>query len=185
MKLVIATLMMLLSTTAAHAVTYAGSLTAGDFTATYTLTTDGTIGVLSTANIISAEGAISDGISSVPFDGSIAEVFGNALTASASQIWFDTSKSGAVLIGTNQSPFPSFCLSGLGATRCRAESQPSLFVGQGIYFGQFAQQPISGMVLIGTAESGAVPEPASWAMLIAGCGLTGALLRRRREAASV
>lgn len=33
---------------------------------------------------------------------------------------------------------------------------------------------------IGT--SGAVPEPASWAMLIAGFGLTGAAMRRRRAA---
>lgn len=28
--------------------------------------------------------------------------------------------------------------------------------------------------------SGPVPEPASWAMMIAGFGLTGAMLRRRR-----
>jgi hypothetical protein len=30
---------------------------------------------------------------------------------------------------------------------------------------------------------GGVPEPASWAMLIAGFGLTGAAMRRRRTAA--
>ena len=34
-----------------------------------------------------------------------------------------------------------------------------------------------------TANVSAVPEPASWAMLIAGFGLTGAALRRRRMAA--
>lgn len=34
-----------------------------------------------------------------------------------------------------------------------------------------------------TAVFGAVPEPASWAMLIAGFGLTGAAVRRRRSAA--
>ena len=28
--------------------------------------------------------------------------------------------------------------------------------------------------------AGGVPEPASWALMIAGCGLTGAALRRRR-----
>lgn len=37
-----------------------------------------------------------------------------------------------------------------------------------------------GVVVAG--ETGAVPEPASWAMLIAGFGLTGAMLRRRRAA---
>jgi hypothetical protein len=35
-----------------------------------------------------------------------------------------------------------------------------------------------------TRIPGAIPEPASWAMLIAGFGLTGAALRRRRYAAS-
>jgi hypothetical protein len=35
----------------------------------------------------------------------------------------------------------------------------------------------------GNLLAGAVPEPASWAMLIAGFGLTGATLRRRRYAA--
>lgn len=32
---------------------------------------------------------------------------------------------------------------------------------------------------------GVVPEPASWAMLLAGFGLTGAIMRRRKRAASV
>lgn len=34
----------------------------------------------------------------------------------------------------------------------------------------------------GNLAAGAVPEPASWAMLIAGFGLTGAAMRRRRPA---
>lgn len=35
---------------------------------------------------------------------------------------------------------------------------------------------------VDTASQGGVPEPASWAMLIAGFGLTGAAMRRRRTA---
>jgi hypothetical protein len=48
----------------------------------------------------------------------------------------------------------------------------------------------SGFILSGAAElfnrpgNGGVPEPASWAMLIAGFGLTGAAMRRRRESAT-
>ncbi|WP_254772110.1 PEPxxWA-CTERM sorting domain-containing protein [Sphingomonas sp. NFR04] len=38
----------------------------------------------------------------------------------------------------------------------------------------------SHLVFFGT-ESGAVPEPASWAMMIAGAGIAGAALRRRRS----
>jgi hypothetical protein len=37
--------------------------------------------------------------------------------------------------------------------------------------------------LTGTASAGGVPEPASWALMIAGFGLAGAQLRRRRTAA--
>lgn len=44
-------------------------------------------------------------------------------------------------------------------------------------------------VLVAAAQvrelSGAVPEPASWAMLIAGFGLTGATMHRRRSAALI
>lgn len=34
---------------------------------------------------------------------------------------------------------------------------------------------------ISQAQTGAVPEPATWALMIAGFGLTGAALRRRRQ----
>jgi len=37
----------------------------------------------------------------------------------------------------------------------------------------------------GGGGAGAVPEPASWAMLIAGFGLTGAAMRRRRVAVAI
>ncbi|WP_310476875.1 PEPxxWA-CTERM sorting domain-containing protein [Sandarakinorhabdus sp.] len=40
-------------------------------------------------------------------------------------------------------------------------------------------------ITIGAPGGGAVPEPASWAMLIAGFGLTGAAMRRRRAALTV
>lgn len=44
------------------------------------------------------------------------------------------------------------------------------------------QSPASGGGwLAGTIAAANVPEPASWALLIAGFGLTGAVLRRRRE----
>ena len=38
---------------------------------------------------------------------------------------------------------------------------------------------------LGDAVGGAVPEPATWAMMLAGFGLTGAALRRRRQQATV
>jgi hypothetical protein len=41
---------------------------------------------------------------------------------------------------------------------------------------------INTQTLSGTIDAPAVPEPASWAMLIAGFGLTGAAMRQRRRA---
>jgi hypothetical protein len=49
------------------------------------------------------------------------------------------------------------------------------------YSGGGADRTFIDNVFIGTL-AGAVPEPASWAMLIAGFGLTGAAMRRRRVA---
>jgi hypothetical protein len=50
---------------------------------------------------------------------------------------------------------------------------------QGLYPG------LNEFVAGGVAVTGGVPEPASWAMLIAGFGLTGAAMRRRRAGAAL
>lgn len=47
----------------------------------------------------------------------------------------------------------------------------------------FATNGSSGWVLYQTGGAGAVPEPATWAMMIAGFGLVGATMRRRRGSA--
>lgn len=44
--------------------------------------------------------------------------------------------------------------------------------------------PGNGTLTISTVGAGAVPEPASWAMLIAGFGLVGAVMRRREAGAA-
>ena len=40
-------------------------------------------------------------------------------------------------------------------------------------------------ITLGSAIAGGVPEPTSWALMIAGFGLTGAAMRRRRSVAAV
>ncbi len=49
-----------------------------------------------------------------------------------------------------------------------------LATGAGTFIGGVGVEGLSGLT------AGAVPEPASWAMLIAGFGLVGATMRRRR-----
>jgi PEP-CTERM motif len=53
-----------------------------------------------------------------------------------------------------------------------------------INFVGVSQQDFGTAIVNFTTLSTAVPEPASWAMLIAGFGLTGATLRRRRAVAA-
>lgn len=56
--------------------------------------------------------------------------------------------------------------------------------GRGSNFGtDFSPRNFNGSITY-TLGTGAVPEPASWALLIAGFGLTGAVARRRRTAVS-
>jgi hypothetical protein len=53
--------------------------------------------------------------------------------------------------------------------------------GQGTGIKSFTMQGAF-VIAAGSFTNAAVPEPASWAMLIAGFGLTGAAMRRRRAA---
>jgi hypothetical protein len=51
-------------------------------------------------------------------------------------------------------------------------------------FGQFVNNEgfVNGTFSLGTIPTAGVPEPASWALMIGGFGMTGAMMRRRRTA---
>ena len=63
----------------------------------------------------------------------------------------------------------------------------SVFVGGADYVAQELTNPdvMSRYGLSGSLAVSAVPEPETWAMLLAGFGLIGAMARRRRSAAGV
>jgi hypothetical protein len=81
--------------------------------------------------------------------------------------------------------------SGIAQSGAPAQARPQFVVGN--FTADAATQSISlagstGIVMFGAIQvreldmSSTIPEPASWAMLIAGFGLTGAAMRRRRFA---
>lgn len=76
----------------------------------------------------------------------------------------------APIMGRAPGPFGGFSFTGItGSTTVSLD-------------GSYEVDRISFTSQVQTGFEGAVPEPASWAMLIAGFGLTGAAMRRRRLA---
>lgn len=165
----------------AAAVVY--SINVGDSTlgAIGFIETDGTIGTIGSANIVDWGFALADnGVNFTltgPSNSGLA-VQGSDLTATASGLFFNFSGSGLALF---QNPFVGSSINFIcftATTGCDGRGTgiriSTNTFGDGI--------PQVGQVQIGAAGGGAVPEPAGWAMLIAGFGLVGAVARRRRTA---
>ena len=91
---------------------------------------------------------------------------------------------GNLLASVNLTPNRAGCPS-YGAGFCPFGPAGVNFAGtaRSISFGGVANQIVFDDITFGSSVPGGVPEPASWAMLIAGFGLTGAAMRRRRSTA--
>jgi PEP-CTERM motif len=171
----------LLAAAPASAVVY--SINVGDSTlgAIGFIETDGTIGTISGANIVDWGFDLFDNGVNFTLNGpsnSGQLVVGSDLSTTASGLFFNFSGSGLALF---QNPNIG---SGINFI-CFAATTGCDGVGNGIRISTNTYGdgiPQSGLQQIGTASGGAVPEPASWAMLIAGFGLVGAIARRRRTA---
>ena len=175
----------LLASTAASAITYSGSFStskfiqgSGSLKGNYTITTDGTLGTLSAGNYtgytlsINYNNAISSSSGNAVFVG-----YGAGGSATASALSFDFGTSRNALVFYNQSDALCFVAAGLS---CIGEPAPASVLYSPSLSGS-GYLPRSGGVEV-IAISGAVPEPASWAMLIAGFGLVGVAARRRKIA---
>ena len=175
----------------ALATTYVGVRTAGTATATLSITTDGTIGALSNSNITDWTIALSDAPDSFtlqgPLSGSNSQlgIAGNALTATATGLYFNFSGSGYALF---QSP-------GLGSSQlfyCLQASTCFDFAGPGEGIDahtnyNYQRNSLTGNVLIASVGGigGAVPEASTWMMMIVGFGAAGGAMRYRRRKTSV
>ena len=160
----------------AHAtpITYNTSQSAGGATAVGTITTDGAIGVLTTADITNIMLTVSHGVTSGALDSStgVEFVVGSDLTATTSGLFFnfgDSVSGGLLILGPN---YNSLCYDSQG-TFCGAASASLLLAVDGTRY----ESPFSGVQQIATAAT--TPEPSSIALLGTGLlGIAGTLRQR-------
>ena len=148
------------------------------------IVTDGATGTLTNANIISWNLLVQGGGSSITLTNanSSLSVLGTSLTATASALSFNYSNpSNSYII---------FQFGGVGGGNpywCNATNAGLCYQGATaapVYYNDSTTQveARSGTEVIASAAAiGAVPEPATWAMMILGFGAVGAGLRHRRS----
>ena len=150
-----------------------------------TVTTDDTIGSLTSANLVDWTLFIGTGadqyLSLTPGD---SQFFagGQSLVASPANLTFDFSNPDASYFGFSliAAPDAAICVVS-GPASCYGETN-GVYVGVGE---NYVFVPQTGVQFIGTAAAGAVPETATWGMMIAGFGMIGAAARRRKTVTKV
>jgi hypothetical protein len=179
-SIIASALLLTLSAGSAQATLYTGarSFGFGPFKWTLTIETDGTLGVLEAENIlrfnVRLSGLDADDVANYGKNPEIDAFFGNplvvrgtSLTATRQKVFFDFDKGGGYFGVVNN---PYYLLTAADCTLCRPSRE---FLELDPQFGFFIGQS-------GNQVLASVPEPASWVTLIAGFGLVGAALRRRK-----
>lgn len=172
----------------AQAITYVGTRTVGAQTAQLSITTDDTLGVLSTANILDWTIVLTFDVTSVelfgPLSGgnSVTQIDGDGVTATATELIFNFDSNGRFLFRKSPGLFqPAYCVDGAATSPGCVGSAGS----ENIFLGGLTQATLDGSAVLATAApggGGAVPEPSTWAMMVLGFGLGGAAMRRRNQA---
>ena len=177
----------LLTAGIAEAATYIATRTVGDGTIDLSITTDGTIGVLRDENILDwtfvlNKGGLTD-TAYGPAGGAANSVFtisGSGFSATATDLTFDFSMGFTRVVV--QRPTNS-----TGSLWCLMGTFPNCYSGQageglrvGYLNSNLSTQRYSGVQSIASISS-AVPEPATWAMMIIGFGAVGSMVRASRR----
>jgi hypothetical protein len=182
--LIAAVFMLIPAIAAASPITYTGSHSVGTGSVNLSLTTDGTIGVLTAVNFLDWTITVNDGNGPFtlfgPLSGNNSGVLisGTALTGTSTALIFDFSAVAGQFafqfpnLGSGQSFYcaqVSSCFDFLGPGEGVLSSQP---------YTNFVRNNLSGQVTLATATA-AVPEPATLSLLA--LGLTGVAIRLRRN----
>lgn len=178
----------------AHALTYLGNRSIGLGSAALSITTDGTLGILGLSNIVGW---------TIGLDGGAFTLFGPdgaqnsrlrsgggaALFATATDITFDfgfnvNARSFIIFDTPDSEPLKKFyCVqTGQGCLGDGVSGEADSSSGTAFQF-----TPRSGVVVLASVATtgNGVPEPAAWALMIAGFGIVGGAMRKRRPTANV
>lgn len=174
----------------ANAATFVGSRTVGAGTADLSITTDGTVGTLSTANVLDWTITVTDSFGSFTLFGPLSGgnsnllLVGPGLSATATDLLYDFGSTGLALFQSpsNGSGGPFYCVQ--SSSNCfdsggfggPAEALSSIAC---CAPGDLERMALRGNVVLASVRN-AVPEPGTWAMMIAGFGLVGGAMRRRK-----
>ena len=181
---------------AAASTTYVASRAVGAGFVDLSITTDDTLGVLTTGNILDWVINVSRGADSFSLEGpgglnsSTTGMLGTALTATATDLFFDFSAGGrqafAMQTPSIGSAMQAWCVA--TARTCSDDPFAEELVVTDTVFTISSSARVGNQIIASVATGGgiaAVPEPATWALMIGGFGMAGAALRSRRRAALV
>lgn len=179
------------STAASAATIYVANRAVGAGFVNLSVTTDDTLGVLGTANILDWDITVTNGLDTFNLQGpgglnnSEHIIRGSALTATASDLLFDFSSNPfqgfAIQTPNLGSSLQAWCV----GTRLTCNNGPAeeLIITDTLQ--TIVTTPRTGnQIIASVAGPMGVPEPSTWALLIGGFGMADTVLRARRRIAA-
>lgn len=173
----------------AQAATYISTHNVGAGTANISITTDNTIGVLTGANITAFSITVTDpsGTFTLNRGNSGLGISGTNFTATATDLLYNFSANGYALFqkGSTGSSQAFYCLQGASGS-CFDSIGPAEGLDSQNCCGSVERTARTGSYVVASVSApGAVPEPATWAMMIGGFGAVGVAMRYRRRKVTV